>query len=285
MVTELKYELVEMHDGISVQVGRFEPEKMPKGVLQIIHGFGEHIDRYEEMKDFFIKNNYICIIHDQRGFGIMPGKTKKQWKASRGIVSDYKLLLDDALTIREKINAWYPDVPVILYGHSMGGNIAINSLLRKPQSGYKKLILETPWLRLYNPPSPFKVTCARLGAKISHKLAVINKLDSNSITRDGQRSVKLKNDEYYHNRISLRLFTQVTDAGEYALKGAPDITVPTLLLCAGQDKIVSAKAIHEFYENAGENVILEEYPEGYHSLHTDIIKTEVLERMLCFCNE
>jgi alpha-beta hydrolase superfamily lysophospholipase len=77
----------------------------------------------------------------------------------------------------------------------------------------------------------------------------------------------------------------VTDAGEYALKGAPDITVPTLLLCAGQDKIVSAKALHEFYEKAGENVILEEYPEGYHSLHTDIIKTEVLNRMLDFCNE
>jgi len=284
MVTELKYELIEMHDKISVQIARFEPEGTPKGVIQAIHGFGEHIDRYREMADFFTQNNYAYVIHDQRGFGMMPGKTKKQREAAQGIVSDFKLFFDDVETIRKRINSWYPDIPVILYGHSMGGNIAINCLLRQTQSSYKKLIASSPWLRLYAPPSKFRTACARLGAKLSPKLAVINKLDPNDIARGNETSDKPEKDEYYHNRISLRLFIQTVDAGEYAIKNAYGIIVPTLLLCASQDKVVCSKAIHEFYKNADKNVIMEEYPDAYHSLHTDIIKEEVLKRMLTFCN-
>jgi len=281
----VKYESIKMHDQASVYTARFEPESRPKGVVQAIHGFGEHIGRYEEMADFFTRNHYAFVIHDQRGFGSMPDKTKKEREASQGIVRDYKLLLDDVEMIRESIDSWYPDVPVILYGHSMGGNVAINCLLKQKQSDYKKLILESPWLRLYAPPSKATVACARLAAKISHKIAVVSKLDPNHITRGNQTADKPPKDEYYHNRMSLRLFTQVTSAGEYAIKHASDITIPTLMLCAGQDKIVSSKAIHAFCENANNNVILEEYPDAYHALHTDIVKIEVLNSMLAFSNK
>ena len=290
MKSELKYELYKMHDGVQLQVARFDPKGAPTGVIQAVHGFGMHIDKYKELADFFNKNGYAFVIHDQRGFGMMPGTTKEERKWLQGVISDYQLFLDDITTIREKIKAWYPEIPVILYGQSMGGNIAINFLLTRNQSDYHKLILESPWLRLYKPLSKALSTLVRVLAAISYKLAIVNKLDSSHILRiqdstDEHHEVRdYKKDEYYHNRISFKLLTQVTDAGEYAIANANGITIPALLMCAGHDKIVCTKAIHEFHHNADKNMILQDFPTGYHSLHSDIIKVDVWNRMLEFCD-
>jgi alpha-beta hydrolase superfamily lysophospholipase len=73
-------------------------------------------------------------------------------------------------------------------------------------------------------------------------------------------------------------------AGEYAIQNAARITVPVLLLCAGQDKIVSPTAIREFSRITNENVTFIEYPDGYHYLHLDIIGDDVLGEILSFCN-
>jgi alpha-beta hydrolase superfamily lysophospholipase len=55
-----------------------------------------------------------------------------------------------------------------------------------------------------------------------------------------------------------------------------------LLLCAGEDKIVSPKAIREFSSNMNGNVTFIEYPDAYHQLHLDLISDEVLGTMLSF---
>jgi lysophospholipase len=293
MKSELKYELHMMHDNVPIHVARFDPVEMPKGVIQAVHGFGMHIDKYKELADFFNKNGYAFVIHDQRGFGMMPGTTQGERKRLQGVISDYRLFLDDISTIREKIKVWYPDIPVILYGQSMGGNIVINYLMTRKQNEYSKVILESPWLRLFKPLSKTLFMLVRVFAAISHKLAIVNKLDPSHIVRNNETNDVVfdityekvsdyKKDEYYHNRISFRLLKQVTDAGEYAISHASKITLPTLVLCAGHDRIVCAKAIHEFYDNAAENMILQEFPTGYHSLHSDLIKEDVWNRMLEF---
>nr|AGS51901.1 putative lysophospholipase [uncultured bacterium contig00002] len=92
----------------------------------------------------------------------------------------------------------------------------------------------------------------------------------------------LKADKIFHDRISLRLYAEITAAGEYAIKNAARITIPTLLLCAGSDKIVSVNAMREFCINAKENVTMLEYPDAYHCLRSDTGGNEVEEAMLDF---
>jgi len=255
----------------------------PCGVIQLIHGFGEGIFHYREVADFFTQNGYACVIHDQRGFGEMPDLSLAQRKRARGVVPGYEHLLQDVETIREKIDEWYPDVPVILFGHSMGGNIAINLLLKCEGGQYEKTILEAPWLRLYKPLPTSLAILARLLGKISGKIRVSSKLDADDIASKADKTRNLKSDGVYHDRVSLRLYTGVSDAGEYAIKHAANMQIPTLLLSAGQDKIVCSKAIREFVKNAEEHVELIEYPDGYHCLHADPTKTQVLNTMLEFC--
>jgi len=278
------YESVKAHDGTHLRVARFEPPGKPIGVMQIIHGFGEGLAHYKEIANFFATNGYACIIHDQRGFGEMPDITPRQREKVRGVIPGYKYLLEDIKTLREKINAWYPDVPVILFGHSMGGNLAVNYLVRNCTThSYAKAVLEAPWLRLYKPLPKLATSIARVLGRANRKITISAKLNLNDISRNTDITSSLKNDGIYHNRMSLRLYADVVEAGEYAIQNAAQITIPVLLLCPGADRIVCPKAIREFHKQAGENVTLVEYPDAYHCLHADIINIEVMAKMLEFC--
>jgi len=295
---EIKYEMCKMHDGTFIHLARFEPKNSPKGVIQIVHGFGEHIDCYGEVVEFFNAKGYICVIHDMRGFGRMPKKTKKQREKLQGIVSNYKLLSEDVWTIRTMIGDWYPNIPVFLYGHSMGGSVAISCLLDKLQSRYEKLILEAPWFALHTPISMYKNIRSRIYAKISHKIASDSSRvakNTEQIGRSGKTEEvietldkevapeKTERDEFCHRRISLRLFTQGLDAGTYAIKNARGIILPTLVIFGGKDKVVCIESIRKFCKEADDNVIMEEYPDSYHTLHADALKTEILTRVIDFC--
>jgi len=277
----MKYDSVKAHDGVKIRVARFEAIK-PRGVVQIIHGFGEGLIHYIDVATFLSQNGYTCVIHDQRGFGEMSDLLQRQRRKARGVVPGYDYFIEDIKTVRNQINHWYPDLPVILYGHSMGGNIAANYLIR--YGGSEKLILEAPWLRLCKPLPKFATVVAGFLGRLSEKIAIDAKVNIDHISRDPEVNHSRRTDGIYHTRMSLRMYAQVVKAGEYAITNAAKISVPTLLLCPGEDKIVCPDAIREFGSRANRNVEMVEYPGAYHCLHADIIKAEVIEKVLHFIN-
>ena len=283
----IKFESVATHDALTLRVARFEPPAKPIGVIQIIHGFGEGLIHYKEIASFFATNGYACIVHDQRGFGEMPDMSPKERRKGRGVVPGYDYLIEDIRTLRRKIDQWYPDVPVILFGHSMGGNLAANYLIRYADEAlpYAKAILEAPWLRLYKPLPKFATSVAQLVGRASAKLTISARINLDDISRNADITNGLRNDGVYHNRMSLRLYAEIVDAGEYVIENAAKISMPTLLLCPGADKIVCPKAIREFAEIAGENVRLMEFPDAYHCLHADTVYVEVMTAVMDFVRE
>lgn len=288
--SEYKKETLKAADGTSIIIARYESAKPAQGVIQIQHGFGEHHNSYREMAEYFVKKEYICVVYNQRGHGEMPELSEKEKERARGVLKQYDEFLDDVALVRKKIGEWYPDMPVILYGHSMGGNIAINYLLKRSQTEYSMAVFETPWLRLYKPKPEWLVSLARFLGGISHKFAVRDELEVNAISEDAEKATKIEKDPYFHNRLSLRIFAQITDAGEYAIENAAKISLPALLFCGGEDRIVSPEAIRVFYEKTDQikgNVELFEITQGYHSLHNDKepVKTRMLEKMAEFLEQ
>jgi lysophospholipase len=275
--------MIKAHDGALIRTARFEPNAKPAGVMHILHGFGEGVEHYEETAAFFTRNGYACVAHDLRGFGEMPGKTRRQKQAARGVTPGYDYYLEDLKTIRSNIDQWYPGQPSVLLGFSMGGNIVINYLLKCTQAQYEKAILISPWLRLYRPLPGLAEIMANYIGKASSKLTISAHLDVRCLSRDQNKMNRLKAHNIFHDRISFRLYTEIADAGKYAIRNAAQINVPVLLLCAGEDKIVSPNAIREFAGNTKENVTFIEFPDGYHYLHLDIISARVLDAILSFC--
>lgn len=268
---------VQTKDGTSIKTKIFNVGDKPKGVILISHGFGEYIDMYDPFIENLTSANYACIIFDQRGHGEDSKVAKTQ-----GVIPGYEYFLDDIDVIRAKIGKLYPLVPVILYGHSMGGNIVANYLINRNQNAFVGAVLETPWLRLYKPMPKVVDGVAKVLGSISSKFAKINKLKRHEVVRPLKGAKTITDYPYYHNRISFRLFAGITKAGEYAIANASKITIPTLLICAEDDMVVCPKAIKEFGSNANANMTVKLYDDAYHAIHADLAASRYVADLLEF---
>ena len=96
------------------------PENSPKGIVQFVHGMAEHKNRYEELMAFLAEEGYVCVCHDHRGHG-----ESLLSKEDRGWFGDYdgKAVVDDVFAVTQYIKAEYPNLPITLFGHSMGALI------------------------------------------------------------------------------------------------------------------------------------------------------------------
>ena len=121
-------------DGYELSLAVFKAEKS-KGVIQMIHGMEEHKERYYPFCEFLAKNGISSVISDLRGHG-------KDAPLLSHISNKYgeKLLIDDQNEIRKYIAREFEDVPLYLFGHSMGTIIA-RVLLQSQGKKYKKVAL------------------------------------------------------------------------------------------------------------------------------------------------
>ncbi|AXV07485.1 Lysophospholipase [Euzebya pacifica] len=102
-------------DGIAVHTYRWAPEESPRAVVQVQHGLAEHAARYRRFAEALTDAGYLVYAPDARGSGRTAQGAYGSWGADGwpGWVNDVALL-------RERISEEHPDLPVVLFGHSMG---------------------------------------------------------------------------------------------------------------------------------------------------------------------
>ncbi len=88
-------------------------------VIQILHGLGEHADRYDRFASAANERGYAVVSHNHRGHGALAER-----RGSFGLKSGFSLLESDAVSVREEIDRRFAGKPVILLGHSMGSFLA-----------------------------------------------------------------------------------------------------------------------------------------------------------------
>ncbi len=104
-----------------VQGWIYVPAAQPKGIVQMIHGFGEHSRRYFHMIVAFMEAGYIVAADDHVGHGktAMRQNTWGDW-GDKG----YETMREDEHRLTELVRGMYPHLPYFLFGHSMGSFIA-----------------------------------------------------------------------------------------------------------------------------------------------------------------
>lgn len=270
-----------MSNTINLQVnnktlfGEHFPADNPKAVVVLVHGMGEHLGRYKEsVIPILIENNYSVIAYDQFGHGKTEGK--------RGHTSNYDILLESLETVVVKANIEYKDLPVFVYGHSMGGNVVINYALQK-QSNIKGVIATSPLLRLAFEPPKWKLSVGKFMLNILPSITLPSELDTKAISRDPDEVKRYENDTLVHDKISPVYSFPVFDAGEYAIENATQLKIPTLICHGTGDSITSHKASEEF-ANASKKVEIKLFEGGYHELHHDLCKEELLQTVINWLN-
>ena len=256
-------------DGLKLYLNSYLPEGEIKGVVLGVHGFGEYGSRYENWAFKFCEKGLAFIIYDQRGHGL----TSKR----KGVVNG-AVLTKDLSFVLNKIKGEYPQTPIILYGHSMGGNISLRYLCDVQEETDISLgIISAPWLRLYkNTPLPLvKILKVILGENFSFKTKL------NELSHDDAYLKEIDKERLGHKVMSLGLAKQVMENGLYILNNPTAIKIPVLLMSAAEDKIVDTKAIKELAAGSNSNISYINWEGMYHELHNekerDLVFKEIIE--------
>lgn len=263
-------------DGIEIYGQCWMGDEKPKALVCIVHGMGEHSGRYAHVAEYFVNAGYSVFAYDHRGHGKSGGK--------RGHTPSYELLLDGVSEALEQAEKIASGVPKFLYGHSMGGNVVLNYVLRrKPQLA--GVIASSPWLKLAFEPPKFEVTLGRLVNNIFPGFTQSTKLDATAISRDKKVVDAYTNDPLVHDKISARFFVETYSAAVYALEHAAELKLPLLIFHGTDDRLTSPEGSKQFAEKVKENCTLKIWDGFFHETHNEPEKEEVLKYMVTWMDE
>lgn len=267
---------LECADGKQLYARVFEAES-PRGVLCVAHGLGEHGDRYQKFADFMNAHGMTVYAQDHRGHGRNVEK-----KSQRGIARMADLERDMVTMI--DFAAKETGLPVIQFGHSLGGLIGLYTTLHsKPP--VCAAIITSPWLKLVSAPpqAAFKAIGALSG--VLSPFSINNGIPSTALCHDPAVCAAYDVDPQNHGRIGLALAADANRAANWVLAHPEELKVP-LLLCHGeQDPICSVEGSREFAEKA-KGVHFVEFEGAYHELHNEPLAAEKLfETELEFIDE
>lgn len=299
---EIKNFIIESNfDKLPLHVTVYEPSGEKRGVLQILHGMCEYKERYASFMEYFCRNGFVVVCHDQRGHG-----DSLKSEDDLGYFYEYssKAIVEDAAQITQYMKRVYPDLSITLFGHSMGSMVARCYLKEHDALINKAIICGSPSKNSLAGVAILLTKCIRLfrgGKHRSKMLAYLStgKGDKN-FKGEGKGAWLSQNREsietFYSNRKGRERFTCNGFENLFKLmkytykKKGYQVQNPALPIhfVSGSDDAVMGnemkwfKAI-EFLRKVGyENVSGKLYKGLRHEIFHDVDKDEVLADLLAF---
>ncbi|MEQ8482234.1 MAG: alpha/beta hydrolase [Hoeflea sp.] len=123
---------LESPTGASLALRHMPATGPARGVVQINHGLAEHAARYRSFAGFLAERGYHAYAHDHRGHGATraPDSIPGAFAGSGGADK----VIADVAAVQARIRETHPDLPVITFGHSMGGLVALNFAQAHPRA-------------------------------------------------------------------------------------------------------------------------------------------------------
>ena len=262
----------ELEDGSRRAFYRWPHEAITSCVASvlIVPGLGEHGGRYAACATTLSQSGFDVYAIDLIGHGLSPGK--------RGCIDSYDGLMNEIEVAIEAVANKSPQLPIVLWGHSMGGNLVLNYLLRKSRLP-NCAIASGPMLQATELPSKAFLWLARRLAIVMPNYQLKAPVHYSNCTRDKEQQAQMSSDQLFHKQLSLRLGAALIDSGQWALDHADRLATPVLLIHSEQDKITSAAASAEFAKRCPKLCELKLLKDQLHDVHRDIGSEAVLAFM------
>ena len=122
----------------SIHALKCVPDSKPRAVVQIAHGIAEHIDRYRPFMEFLADNGFVVAGNDHLGHGKSIRVPEEQ-----GFFAEkdgWWRVVDDMDKLHDIMSKEYPELPYVLFGHSMGSFLTRTYLIKHPDK-YDGVIL------------------------------------------------------------------------------------------------------------------------------------------------
>lgn len=275
-MSNIEYFDILTRDGLTLKGKKMISESnsgdLPKAILCIVHGFGEHQERYHHVGEALNEKNIIVYSFDLRGHGKSEGK--------RGHAKRYSYLIDDVEELLIFAREEYNNTPIFLMGHSFGGHIVANFLLQKITSEITASIISSPWLKLAFEPPAFKIKLAMMMSKIYPAYSDTSEMDVSRLSRDSQVVDSYTKDPLVVKSISAGLFSGIIAASKTIIDNASNLKIPTLLYHGTADEIISIEGSEQFAKNSNKQLTFRKLNGVYHEPHNDTGKEKVIEMII-----
>ncbi|MCK4408490.1 MAG: lysophospholipase [Candidatus Eisenbacteria sp.] len=248
----------------------------PRAVVGLVHGYAEHSSRYDATARCLARDGYAVQTLDLRGHGRSEGK--------RCFVSDFREYLSDVDAVLQRAARSWPERPVFLMGHSLGGLIALLFVIERsvPLSG---LILSAPSVRLGSDFSPFKARVSELLGRTFPGFPTV-KFRSESLSSDENVVQAYRDDELvYRGRTPARTASEIIRTIRAVQERMHRIELPLLVMHGADDQVADVEGSRQLYEGArSADKSLRIYDGFYHEIMNEPEKAIVLGEISAWLN-
>jgi alpha-beta hydrolase superfamily lysophospholipase/SAM-dependent methyltransferase len=265
-------------DGAQLFYRAWIPAESTKKALLLFHRGHEHSGRWSDFVDLLGVKDVAIFAWDARGHGRSEGE--------RGAADNFGTLVKDVDAfvrhIRDAHGFAYENM--IVLAHSVGA-VVVSAWVHDYAPPIRAMILATPAfrVRLY---VPFAVPSLRLKEKFIGRGYVNSYVKARMLTHDPEQAAQYEADPLIFRQIAVNVLLGLHDAGTRLLADAGAIQVPTLMLSAGRDWVVSLKAQRDFFNGLSSAVKrMHVFPAAYHALFHERERAQVVDRVRDFVLE
>ena len=235
------------------------PDVPMDALVVMVHGVGEHSGCYDDVAEKFTLQSFGFLAFDLRGHGRSSG--------IRGHAS-IKVIKEDLQVIIKKMCKKFPDTPIVLFGHSMGGHVVLNYAVDK-KIKVQGIISSSPWLKLVKPPMSLLVMAAKWASPIVPWITVRTGVRGNQLSQGSTKRKSTKTDPLLHKKISIGFFSDLWANSKVILQNKHRLNIPLLLMHGTADTLTSYQASKSFAQNSGEFTTFKQWSDMHHDLLND----------------
>ena len=258
-------------DGVELFYRAWVPAEAKEKALLLFHRGHEHSGRWAEFVEMLGLSDVAIFAWDARGHGRSPGE--------RGSAESFGAMVKDvdALVRHVVEHHGFALENIIVLAHSVGA-VSVAAWVHDYAPPIRAMILATPAfrVRLY---VPLAIPSLRLKQKFVGQSFVKSYVKAKMLTHDPAQAALYKADPLIFRQIAVNVLIDLHDAGTRLIADAGAINVPTLMLSAGRDWVVSLDAQREFFNGLSSSVKrMHVFPSAFHAIFHETERGQVVER-------
>jgi len=227
-----------IHDGLYYHDWQTKSES--KGTVILIHGLGEHCQRYQALANYLNEAGYSLSSMDLPCHGHSEG--------TRGHVDSFDIFHDATLGLYNRVKQTNADTPLFILGHSMGGLI-VTRFLQDHQDKFQGALLSGAAIKSPQEPPSWQVSLITGISKLWPKLGALQ-LDASGISRDPAVVEKYMADPLVDkSKLSAKFLVEMFKTMSDAKQDANKITLPILIMHGSKDPMTDPSGSRFLYDN------------------------------------
>ena len=249
-----------------------------KGVLALIHGLGEHSGRYCAVFKALTEAGYAVFAFDNQGHGKSEGQ--------RGHITSWQDYRDNTSAFLQLVREQEPTAPLFLMGHSLGGLIVLDYILRN-ETTIKGVIVSAPPVQpSEGTTNKARIVMARLLSGLLPRLSLKMRLNCGGLSRDQDIANDVAHDPLTHPYVTLRWGSETLDTMKWVNAHIDELQYPILLIHGGADPIMDYEGSCKIFQRIqSDHKTLKIYEGSYHEPHNDLDADIVMKDLVDWVNQ